>query len=367
MRTKILAAITIAAFTTAGCGLAETTPSDDPTGSGDSTSQGTDGAGGAGGVPGAWCQPIPACDFPPPPLGAAVGWNHLASSITAAAGFPNHRGRDLLLNPGDPQWVIAKFAYGLLDKDLKDEEVDLFLLRDCGDSWEPLGTASTTKDNTHAPVEGVKDSGGHVYFKIPPEKALGPGRHRVRLVVRGDLTTTDVFIEVVPPGTPVVVTDVDGTLTGTETEEFTALLSGQLPECHADAAEVLQILATKGYHPIYLTARPEWLVGRTREFVETYNFPPGIVHTTLSLTGALGASAAAYKTGELAALAQRGLVPAWAFGNTATDAEAYDNAEVSPISSRVFYQFDDTVFGGRRIESYTELLAEMEALPSLCE
>jgi hypothetical protein len=378
MRTEILAAVVIAALSAAGCGSADNTQSSSGTGSGGASSQGTGTGGGAtgsggaggsggGGVPGAWCQPIPACDAPPPDPGPAVDWNHTISVITAAAGDPNHRGRDLFLNPGDPQWVIAKFAYGLTDKDLKDERVDLYLLRDCGDAWEPLGTASTTEEDAHATVEGVEDSGGHVYFEIPPDKALGLGRHRVHLVVRGDLSATDVFIEVVPPGTPVVASDVDGTLTGTETEEFTALLTGQLPDCHPDAPEAFQILAAKGYHPMYLTARPEWLVGRTREFVGTYGFPPGIGHTTLGLTGATGASAATYKTDELAALAQRGMVPAWAFGNTGTDAEAYDNAGVLPISSRAFYQFDDTAFGGRRIESYTELLDELEALPSLCE
>jgi hypothetical protein len=61
------------------------------------------------------------------------------------------------------------------------------------------------------------------------------------------------------------------------------------------------------------------------------------------------------------------LIPAWAFGNTETDAEAYDNGSVLPLSQRVFYQFDDGVYGGRRIESYTELLAELDSLPSLCE
>jgi phosphatidate phosphatase PAH1 len=263
--------------------------------------------------------------------------------------------------------VIAKFAYGLSDKDLKDEEVDLYLLRDCVGVWEPLGTMSTTEENAHPTVEGVEDSGGHVYFEIPPEKALGFGRHRVHLVVRGDLSSTEVFIEVVPKGTPVFVSDVDGTLTGTETEEFTALLTGQLPDVHPDAPEAFHVLAAKGYHPMYVTARPEWLVGRTREFIDTYGFPPGVVHTTVTLTGATGSSAATYKTGELAALAQRGMIPAWAFGNTETDAEAYDSGGVAPLSSRVFYQFDDAVYGGRRIESYTELLAELSALPSLCE
>jgi hypothetical protein len=74
--------------------------------------------------------------------------------------------------------------------------------------------------------------------------------------------------------------------------EFTALWAGQLPNTHLDAAEAFHILASKGYHPMYVTARSEWLVGQTREFLEAYGYPPGIVHTTLGLTGATGQSAA---------------------------------------------------------------------------
>jgi hypothetical protein len=374
------------AMLAAGCGSAGATPGETPggdAGGGGSSSQssGTAGAGGGatggggsaggggatgGGVPGAWCVPPPACDAAPPDPGPAVDWAHVGSYVTVAAGEANHRGRDLILSSGDPQWVLAKFAYGLIDKDLKDEQVDVYLLRDCGTTWELLGSAITTEEGELPEVEGVSDSGGRVYFEIPADRALGPGRHRAHLVVRGDLTSTDLFIEVVPRGTPVFVSDVDGTLTGTETEEFSSLLSGQLPSAHQGAPEAFHILASKGYHPMYLTARPEWLVGRTREFLDAYDFPPGIVHTTLGLTGATGQSAADYKTGELDLLAGKGMVPAWVFGNTATDAEAYDNAGVTPREQRVFYQFDD-MFGGRRIESYTDLLAELEGLPSLCE
>ena len=96
------------------------------------------------------------CRAPPPDPGPKQGWNHsIESPLIVASGDPNHRGRDLFLNPGDPQWVIGKFAYGLIDKDLKEEKVDIWLLRNCGSSWEKLGTASTTLDNQHPAVEGV--------------------------------------------------------------------------------------------------------------------------------------------------------------------------------------------------------------------
>jgi hypothetical protein len=309
------------------------------------------------------CAPAPACDMVPPDPGPKRDFRHTLSSITASLGSPNHRGRDLFLNVGDPQWIIGKFAYGVSDKDLKDEEVDLYLARGCSGPWEKLGTSLTTEENAHATVEGVDDSGGRVYFEIPPVKALGPGRHRVRMVVAGDLSATDVFLEIVPPHTPVFVSDVDGTLTTSENEEFTALLGGTTPVMNAEASNALGLLAERGYRPLYLTARPEFLVQHTRQFLVGHGFPPGVVHTTLTLTGATGAGAAAYKTAELADLAGKGLVPTFAFGNTDTDAEAYENASI-PAAHRFFFQFTDTRFGGRRIEAYTELLGEFRALPS---
>ncbi|MGK3994568.1 lipin/Ned1/Smp2 family protein [Sorangium sp. So ce1024] len=338
-------------------------------GSGGSSGDGGDEEASGGGATGARCDPPPACNAAPPDPGEELAWNHPTSYLIAGAGSPNHRGRDLYLTPDEPQWILGKFAYGITDKDLKGERVDVYLLRGCEGAWERLGSAMTTEsDAAHAEIEGVSDSGGRVYFEIPAAQRLGPGRHRVHLVVRGDLSSTDLFIEVVPRGTPMFVSDVDGTLTGTETEEFTKLLTGLLPDVHPHAAAAFHRLTSKGYRPMYLTARPEWLVQRTRDFLEAYGFPPGIVHTTLGLTGALGRSAAAYKTAELQQLSERkGMDLAWAFGNTATDAEAYDNAGLMPLDRRVFFQFEDDAFGGRRIDDYADLLDEIDALPSRCE
>jgi hypothetical protein len=306
---------------------------------------------------------VPACDAPLPDFGPALPWNN-----DPPDSFANHRGRDLFLNPGDTQWLLGKFAYGKDDNDLEDEQVDIWLLRDCGSTWEMLGTALTSDDDffgngPNDTVEGVKDDGGRVYFRIPAEKELGLGRHRVRMVVRGDLSGTDVYIEVVPKKTPIFVTDIDGTLTESEYIEFQALLEGELPPVHPDAADAFSILVAKGYRPMYLTARPEWLGQRTRDVLAANKFPPGIIHTTVTDTGAVGGSAAEYKTGELAMLKARTLVPSLGFGNAESDAEAYENGGIEPVSDRVFYQFDDLTFGGRRIESYTELLEDFEARP----
>lgn len=312
------------------------------------------------------CLPLEceAPTFTPPPKRE---WRH--SYVTPATvtiqGDPRHRGRDLFVNPGEPQIVIGKFAYGQADKDLEDEEVDIFVQRACANEWEKLGTAITSQESAPNPtVEGVVDTGGRVYFEIPKDKHLPLGRHRIRFVVAGDGSTADMFLDVVPPKTPIFVSDVDGTLTSSEGVEATAYLQGVIPETHPGAPEALRALAAKGYRPLYLTARPEWLVQRTREFLDKHGFPPGLVHSSTVFTGAgIGDSAASFKTDEFAMLAEKGLVPSFAFGNKVSDAQAY--ASVQPPEHRILFQLNET-FEGRGIQSYTELVPEFEALPAVC-
>jgi len=326
---------------------------------------GSGGVGGAGGTTSVACAPMPACTAALPTF-TKRPWKHSTiSPIIVATGFANHRARDLILAPGMDQWVLGKFAYGVVDKDIKDEEVDIWLNRDCGTTWEKLGTAVTTQDGQHATVEGAEDTGGRIYFKIPSSQALAIGRHRIHMVVAGDLSGADQYIEVVPQGTTYFVTDVDGTLTSKETEEYSAILTGGVSDANPDAGKALSLLAQKGYRPFYLTARPEFLVGRTREFVSVKGFPLGVVHTTFAL-GATGGAAASFKKGELDELQGRGFKVAYAFGNTASDADAFFMANIEPSTHRIFFQYTDAAHGGRRIEAYTELLAEFSALAKPC-
>jgi len=312
------------------------------------------------------CLAQPACDGPSRPnVGPDRGWRHFTSNLITLAGSPNHRGRDQIVVQGEPQWIIGKFSYGLSDKDLKDEDVDIYLERGCAGGWEKLGSARTTEEDAHPEVEGVPDTGGRVYFQIPAGRQLPLGRHRVRLVVAGDHSSTDLVIDVVTRDTKLVVSDVDGTLTSSEHAEWPALLTGSIPSAHPNAAQAIAALVERGYRPVYLTARPEWLTGRTREFLATHRFPPGIVHTTTGLTGALGGSAVDYKTKELTMLNAKGVKIAWAFGNKDSDGEAYDNARIEPKQNRVFLKINDP-HGGRRIENYGELLSSVNNAPRAC-
>jgi phosphatidate phosphatase PAH1 len=300
-----------------------------------------------------------------PALGPKRGFDHLRSVPIAIAALANHRGRDAIVVAGQEQWIIGKFSYGLADKDLKDEEVDIFVDRGCRGGWQRLATVKTTKEDAPDTAEGVENDGGRVFFRIPKEQELPVGRHRVRLVVAGDHTFADLFIDVIEKETPVFVSDVDGTLTSSENVEFRKLLVGKLPDPQPDAVSVLSGLAAKGYRPVYITARPEWLTQRTHAFLAKHGFPPGIVQTTTSVVGFRNEDAARFKAKELARLRGRSLDIRWAFGNKESDTVAYERAGLFRDARCIFLRVNSPK-GGRRIEGYAELLPDVAQEPSHC-
>ncbi|MDO9019922.1 MAG: phosphatidylinositol transfer protein [Deltaproteobacteria bacterium] len=311
------------------------------------------------------CDEPPSCDVAPPPPSAMTSWRHLTTRLTVALGAARHRGRDLFLRPADAQWGIARFAYGAADDDLTDEDVEIFLLRNCR-TWERLGEARTTRDGAHATIEGVVDNGGLVYFPIPESARLGVGRHRLRYVVRGDRTVADQYIEVLSPDAHVAVTDVDGTLTESETAEWITVFGGASPAVNAGSPEALWALARRGFIIFYLTARPEWLTARTHQWTRERALPSGLVHTMLNLTGATGAPAFTFKRDELLILRSRlGRPVEYGFGNTDTDAQAYDAAGI-PASGAYYYRFTGDRRGGQLNNDYRTLAAPLSEGPRYC-
>jgi hypothetical protein len=310
--------------------------------------------------------PVPlACDLLPPDPGPEQGWRHTSSSIYAL-GTDYHRGRDLMIVEGDEQWAMGKFAYGLVaDKDIHDEDVDIYLLRDC-QSWEYLGRATTSDDGQYPTVHGVEDSGGRVYFPIPLDKQLAIGRHRIHFVVLGDLSTADQYIQVLPADARLVVTDIDGTLTSSEYAQVWDELLDISPAAHPGAPEALWALARKGHFIFYLTARPEFLGQRTQTWLAERGFPPGISHTTLTHTGETGDSAIVFKLAEIDDMALRlGRGPSFGFGNKESDAEAFMQAGMDPDRC-YYYELEGNPLGGHVHSDYQVLADEFSALPSRC-
>ena len=59
----------------------------------------------------------------------------------------------------------------------------------------------------------VTSQGGRINFKIPENYKFGTGLYPVKCTVRGDKSTAEGFMAVVPPGTECVVFSIDGSFT----------------------------------------------------------------------------------------------------------------------------------------------------------
>lgn len=282
-------------------------------------------------------------DSPRPFVGPSepTDWNRLSSRITAAIGDPNHRAQDVIVQVGRPQVLIAKFAYGFIDKDISCEDVEVWIQREvpCGE-WERLGVARTTDDpgsddcDNFGDRYGIEDDGGRVFFEIPEDKRLGVGRYPVRMVLRGDLEQARFDLIVVEPGTQAIITDVDGTLTTSDSELFTEVALSifnetYIQEMYVDADKMLESWAEKGYLIVYMSGRPDLLRRMSERWIEA-RFPPGPIHLTDTNGQVLptNAGVGTYKKEYIAYLRSQGLDIVAAYGNATTDIWAYEQAGI---------------------------------------
>jgi hypothetical protein len=91
------------------------------------------------------------------------------------------------------------------------------------------------------------------------------------MVVRGDHTSVDFFMGVVPPKTECVVFSIDGS--------FTASMSvtGRDPKVRAGAVDVVRHWQELGYLIVYITGRPDMQHRRVVSWLSQHNFPHGLV------------------------------------------------------------------------------------------
>ena len=168
------------------------------------SADGTDDAGGKadGGAAFRRCTGRP---FPAP---GATGFRHTTSKVAALTGA-RHRAQDVITAPNSRAELVAKFAYGPTWKDLEDENA-AFYLDNCA-GWVAVATRRTDDDGLATLAVNVN---------------LPAGVYEVRAVARGDASTTLMNLWVLPAGTRVAVTDIDGTMTTADTELFKQIFDG---------------------------------------------------------------------------------------------------------------------------------------------
>ncbi len=241
-------------------------------------------------------------------------WRHsIATPIVTAAGAANHSGKDTLAKPGLASMLPGKFTYGTISKDLEDEDVLVFL-DDC-QGWVSLGRFAT-------------DSDGRM---TAPAPALPSGVYEVKFQVAGDRSVTTSFLWVLPAGTRAIVSDIDATLTTSDSEVFEQILDGSyIPETYPNAVNLTKAHEERGYVVFYMTGRPYWLSNQTRGYLAARGFAVGPLRVTDSNSDILPTegSVGTYKLNNLKALIEGGLVIDFAYGNATTDIYAYLGAGI---------------------------------------
>ncbi|XP_030624361.1 membrane-associated phosphatidylinositol transfer protein 2 [Chanos chanos] len=172
----------------------------------------------------------------------------------------NHRVNDAVFSEDGTQVISGRFMYGPLDMvTLTGEKVDIHIM-----------TQPPSGEWVYFDTE-VTNSSGRVSYVIPESKQLGIGVYPVKLVVRGDHTSADSYLTVLPRGTEFVVFSIDGS--------FAASVSimGSDPKVRAGAVDVVRHWQDLGYLIVYVTGRPDMQKQRVVAWLAQHNFPHGIV------------------------------------------------------------------------------------------
>uniref|UniRef100_A0A8C4ZV59 Phosphatidylinositol transfer protein membrane associated 2 n=1 Tax=Gadus morhua TaxID=8049 RepID=A0A8C4ZV59_GADMO len=173
----------------------------------------------------------------------------------------NHRVCDAVFSEDAPQLVTGRFMYGPLDMvTLTGEKViDIHIMtQPPSGEWVFFDTQLTS-------------SSGRISYTIPDSKRLSTGVYPVKMVARGDHTSADSYLTVLPQGTEFVVFSIDGS--------FAASVSimGSDPKVRAGAVDVVRHWQDLGYLIVYVTGRPDMQKQRVVAWLSQHNFPHGIV------------------------------------------------------------------------------------------
>lgn len=279
------------------------------------------------------------------------GWqNRLRTPAMIRLGAPVHSVVDSIVAPDGRVRVEGKFAYGPTSADLEGERVALFeSLGEC--EWRLIG-------------ETVTDSDGRAQIEFDAA-GLAPGAHSVSFVVEGDGSSASGFVHVLEPDRPIVIFDIDGTLTTSDAELVDGIVLhhvgassdelldvagsplsraqwlGVLDEVLEEDAEmwdgavdIAHAYADAGIQVVYITGRPYLYDDMTRRWLHGRGLPEGPLVMVQDVLDALPQNVGAYKLQRLQQLRDRGHPIVAAYGNATTDICAY--AELGLTAEQTF-------------------------------
>jgi hypothetical protein len=256
------------------------------------------------------------------------------SNLELAQMLPRFKdqGSDILGNPGGPaaftsmpltQSPGTEFVYvGQKARTAIDEGLEATPL---GGEWVSLwgydGADWSELARTQTGDEGMYRISG---------QAPSPNRYQPYYsILEADGTCAPHYSFLLPRGTPVVITDIDGTLTLADEELFKQITDGNYdPVENASASLMMNAWSEKGYEIVYLTARPHGFRAETRAWLDDQGYPPGPVLSANSLV--FGESARQYKrTWCNRVMDDFGWDVVAAYGNETSDIDAYEDAGIS--------------------------------------
>lgn len=250
-----------------------------------------------------------------PQVGPPAFWRHRhQSSVIASTGSARHRGIDLITSViSKEQKIQGELHYGLWDKNLEEEDVEVFACN--GKDWHLLGQATT-------------DSHGLFSLILSGENKLPLGKYPLFVSVKGDRSHFFMLALILPQGGKIVVSDIDGTLTGSENAYPKSIITEVLVIAHKGAKEALTAFAQKCYYPIYVTARGRRFTASTHHWLLEQGFPDGPLRLAPSLLTYPGQETLTYKSNILKQILDTGVEIIAGIGNRASDIFAYQKAHI---------------------------------------
>ena len=244
------------------------------------------------------------------PQATAASYRHSRNRFYRKLGEPRFRGIDLIASEDDEMQMLGgKLAYTAADKDVGDEDVEVFAC--IGGDWQFVRPARTGAD-------------GRFQIALGGGDRLPVGMRDLYAHVPGHGGGVRFLAYVAPRGTTAIASDVDGTLTESEEAILNTVLFG---DDIAHQPNAPRVLAAARRPVIYLTSRGDQYTEVTRRWLEVHGFPRGPLRLARAAITQPGPKTVAFKTDVLRALR----IPlAAGIGNRASDITAYANVGLSP-------------------------------------